>query len=144
MGLAIAGANLRTLANVVLAGNYNISNSTPADSPIDGLQIGTASNTPVTGLNESERQTAGSGYFARIGIVEWAGNGVQCLGGNGYFVLSSFCSNGWRGCQAAANGSVSAKSSSAIGNGSSGYETEAGGFMEADNSVSCGNNTQGY
>ena len=59
VGLAIAGANLRTLANVVLAGNYNISNSTPADSPIDGLQIGTASNTPVTGLNESERQTVG-------------------------------------------------------------------------------------
>jgi hypothetical protein len=55
VGLRIFGTSFRAMRNLVLAGGYDIDYNTPADSACDGLQIGAAPNTPVTGLNESKR-----------------------------------------------------------------------------------------
>jgi hypothetical protein len=143
VGLRIFGCSLRALRNTILAGSFNISASAPSDSAADGLQVGSVSNTYDTGLNESEQTNLGSIWVARVGIVEWEGNGVQVIGGKMYGTLVSSCSNGWRGFQAASAGSCTAKASSAIGNGASGYEAEGVGWMNADNSVAAGNWQQG-
>lgn len=143
VGMAISG-NLRELSNLVVAGAYNVSTTAPSDDPVDGLQVGTAPNTPETGLNESHRQPAGSLWASRIGVVEWDGNGVQVISANVYMVAASSCSNGWRGFQAGGSGSLSVKSSSAIGNGASGYESEGNSFTNANDSISAGNHQQGF
>ena len=144
LGVGIAGTHLRALSGVVLAGQFDISTDTPADGAVDGLQIGTANNFPVTGLNESERMIAGSLWSGRIGIVEWENNGVQIVAGRFYSPLASSCGNGWRGFQSSDTGAAMVKFSSAIGNGASGYQQEQGGSMLANNSVSAGNWQQGY
>lgn len=143
-GLRIAGCALAQLSNIVLAGSFDISSATPADSAGDGLQVGSAPDTFNTGLNESEQINSGAVWASRVGLVEWQGNGLQVSGGNFYGTLVSACSNGWRGFQAARSGSAEAKFSSAVGNGASGYEAEAEGFMNADASVANGNWQQGY
>jgi len=143
IGLRINGCSLRELTNVIVAGSFNISTTAPADSASDGIQVGSAPNTDVTGLNESEQTNAGSLWSQKLGIVEWEGNGLQVLGGNFYGSVCSASSNGWRGFQAGRNGSVAVKSSSACGNGASGYEAEELGFVLANNSSACGNAVQG-
>jgi hypothetical protein len=144
IGISIVGTGLRALRNLVLAGSFDISVDTPSDGPDDGLQVGAAPNTSVTSLNESEQQNSGSVWCSRIGIVEFENNGVQINGGNAYFTTAAACGNGWRGFQAARNGSCVCKFTSAIGNGASGYEAESGGAITCNNSVSAGNWQQGY
>ena len=143
-GLRVGGCSLGQIKNLIIAGSFDISSSPAADSAGDGLQIGSAPDTYVTGLNESEQLNAGSVWAQKVGFVEWQGNGVQAAGGNFYGSLISACSNGWRGFQSARAGSVEAKFSSAVGNGASGYEAEAQGWMNADASVASGNQQQGY
>ncbi|MEH6358741.1 MAG: phage tail fiber protein [Pseudomonadales bacterium] len=143
VGLAVAGTSVKTMANMVLAGNFDVTTQPPADSAVDGLQVGSSPNTPETGLNESEQMNFGVLYTARMGVVEWEGNATQVYG-RLYGVLMSTCSNGWRGQQAGRNGSLIVKSSSSSGNGASGYEAEESGFVLATNSVSAGNAQQGF
>jgi hypothetical protein len=143
IGLRINGCSLRELTNVIVAGSFDISTTAPADSASDGIQVGSAPNTDVTGLNESEQTNAGSLWSQKLGIVEWEGNGLQVLGGNFYGSVCSASSNGWRGFQAGRNGSVAVKSCSACGNGASGYEAEELGFVLANNASACGNAQQG-
>jgi hypothetical protein len=144
LGLCVAGTSVRTLRNVVLAGSYDSAVSLPSDGPVDGLQVGTAPNSPVTGQTESERQILGSIWCARIAFVEWANNGVQVLGGNAFMTLTSSCANGWRGYQAGGNGVLFCKGASAVGNGASGFQSEENSLVDASNSSSCGNTQQGY
>lgn len=143
VGMAVAGTSVKAMSNVVLAGNFNVTTQPPADSAVDGLQIGSSPNTPETGLNESEQMNFGVLYTSRVGVVEWEGNGTQVYG-RLYGVLMSTCSNGWRGQQAGRNGSLIVKSSSSSGNGASGYEAEESGFVIATNSVAAGNAQQGF
>jgi hypothetical protein len=143
-GIRIGGCTLAQLTSVVLAGSFDITTQPPSDSAGDGLQVGTAPDTFVTSLNESEQINAGAVWVSRAGFVEWQGNGLQVSGGNFYGTLVSACSNGWRGFQAARAGSAEVKFSSAVGNGASGYQAEAQGWLNASQSVANGNIQQGY
>jgi hypothetical protein len=142
-GLAISGCQLRSLENIVLASQFDISVESPVDSYSDGLQVGTVSDYLNTGSFESQQTNAGAIWLKNVGIVEWEGNGVQTIGGNAYFFQAAACSNGWRGFQAARNGSIGAKFCAAIGNGASGFQAEGQGFMEANGGVAAGNHDQG-
>ena len=142
-GLAISGCQLRGIENLVLASQFDISSGTPTDSYSDGLQVGTAADQLNTASSESQQTNAGSVWLTNVGIVEWEGNGVQVIGGNAYFFQAAACSNGWRGFQAARNGSVGAKYCAAVGNGASGFEAEAMGFVNANGGVAAGNHEQG-
>jgi len=142
VGLAVTTI-VNTISNVVIAGNFDVTTGAASDGAVDGLQVGTSPNTPVTGLNESEQSNTGSLYLARAGIVEWSNNANQVFG-TLYAVLTACCSNGWRGYQAGRGGSIIAKYSAASGNGASGYEAEENGFVLADGSVAMGNWHQGY
>jgi len=142
-GLSVYNCDLNTIANIVIAGSYDISVTPPSDGPEDGLLIGDQSNTPETGSTQSRAVFSGSVFLNRVGVVEWPNNGLQCIGGsvmtNGY----GSCSNGWRGTQSAGNGFVNTKFSSSAGNGASGYEAEAGGVLNAAGSIAAGNAEQG-
>jgi len=142
-GLAISGCQLRTLENLVLASQFDITSGSPVDSYSDGLQVGTASDQLNTGSFESQQTNGGEIWCKNVGIVEWEGNGVQTLGGNAYFSQAAACSNGWRGFQAARTGTVACKACIASGNGASGFEAEAMGFTNADDGVAVGNWQQG-
>jgi len=142
-GLAMSGCQLNTLENIVLASQFDISTGSASDTYSDGLQVGTASDQLNTGSTESQRTLSGEIYCKNVGIVEWSGNGVQAIGGNAYFYQVASCSNGWRGIQAASNGSIGAKYTSAVGNGASGYEAEGLGFIDANGAVAAGNGQQG-
>jgi hypothetical protein len=142
-GLAISGTSLRGLQNLVIASQFNITTGSASDTYSDGLQIGTAADYLNTGSFESQQTNAGAVWCTNVGVVEWSGNGVQTIGGNAYFFQAAFCSNGWRGIQAASNGSIGAKYTAAVGNGASGYETEGLGFIDAIGAVAAGNGQQG-
>jgi len=142
-GLAVSSCQLRAMENLVLASQFNITTESPVDSYSDGLQVGTASDQLNTGSFESQQTNGGEIWCKNVGIVEWEGNGVQTLGGNAYFFQAAACSNGWRGFQAASNGSVGAKYCAAVGNGASGFQAEAMGFCNANGGVAVGNWEQG-
>ena len=143
VGMAVV-SSLEELRDVVLLGSYDSTNGIPSDSPADGLQIGSAVNTPETGITAGQRLTTGSFYGCRLGIIGWHGNGIQVLGGSATFVIAAACGNGWRGFQSGDGATLSAKGAAAHGNGSSGFEAEAGGFLDAANSSAVGNREQGY
>ena len=143
VGMAVT-TGLEEMRDLVLLGSYDGTNGIPSDSPADGLQIGSAVNTPETGLTAGQRLTTGSFYGCRIGITGWHGNGIQVLGGSATFVIAAACGNGWRGFQSGDGATLSAKGAAAHGNGSSGFEAEAGGFLDAANSSAVGNREQGY
>lgn len=142
-GIAVSSCQLRAMENLVLASQFNITTESPVDSYSDGLQVGTASDQLNTGDFESQQTNAGAIWCKNVGIVEWEGNGVQVVGGNAYFFQAAACSNGWRGFQAAGNGSVGAKYCAAVGNGASGFQAEAMGFCNANGGVAAGNHDQG-
>jgi len=142
-GLAISGCQLRTIENLVLASQFDITSGSPVDSYSDGLQVGTASDQLNTGEFESQQTNGGEIWCKNVGIVEWEGNGVQTLGGNAYFFQAAACSNGWRGFQAARTGSVLCKACIASGNGTSGFQAEAMGLTNANDGVAVGNWEQG-
>lgn len=143
VGIAISGADVFTIKNLVIAGSFNVTSGARADRAADGLQVGASPNTPETGLNESQQTNAGSLWMARSGVVEWEGNGLQVIGGNFYGVLTSICSNSWRGYQVSRSGSCNARASAAVGN-LNGYESESNGSMIVNDSVASGNSQQGY
>lgn len=142
-GIAIFGTSLFQIINCVLAGSFNISTGAKADGPDDGLQVGSASNTSDTGLNESHSILAGGMFLGRVGIVEWTNNGLQVSGGNVRGSANGFCSNGWRGAQAADAGSAISKFSGFCGNGASGCEAESVGFFNMAGGSASGNAQQG-
>ena len=142
-GLAVSSCQLRAMENLVLASQFDITTESPVDSYSDGLQVGTVSDQLNTGSFESQQTNAGAIWMRNVGIVEWEGNGVQVVGGNAYFFQAAACSNGWRGFQAARNGSVGAKYCAAVGNGASGFQAEAMGFCNANGGVAAGNHDQG-
>lgn len=142
-GIAVAGTSLRSMRNLVLASEFNITTGTPVDSYSDGLQVGSAADKLNTGSSESQQTNSGAMWLWNVGLVEWEGNGAQCVGGNVYFFQAAFCANGWRGCQVARSGSAGVKACIANGNGSSGFQGEANGYLGANDGVACGNGEQG-
>ncbi len=134
-GLAFSGGSLAQVSRLVIAQQFDPATDSPSDGEEDGVQIGTE---PV-----GQAIHAGSTYMLRVGVVEWPNNGIQNQGGN--LVASGLCcnSNGHRGAQAAANGTIYAKFGSYNANGSSGVESEGSGFFNAAGSVASGNGGQG-
>ena len=134
-----------------IAGNFDSiafegtrTNEAPADGPADGIQVGTASDTFKTGLNESEAHITGGAYFRYVSANYFKNNGWQILGGNCKLNICSAAGNGWRGIQSANGAAVLSKFATCIGNGASGFQAEHTASLTAIGTISAGNEGQGY
>lgn len=143
IGVRINGTVLGGIKNIAFRGRFDITTEAAFDGKGDGLQVGGATDTYNTGLNESEQIQQGAVWCQRVAFNEFQGNGVQNFHGSlaGSLIFTS--GNAWRGEQSAGCAESLIKSSVSSGNGASGYETEAIGDTDFADSWAIGNQQQG-